>query len=181
MRKKTRNSALLPEASTLAEPLLSKRGRSRQNATASRSPDPLRRILEAARVAEGVTQKALTVLSSRRDPYRLDTDAHHRNGKWAAELLTRFYGRDKQVHWRGLHYSIIMAKTKVRKPDGTIYANTETDWIWLSEQAGKAARWLGYIPFDRIIDKRNTPPLIHRRIKTAPYTFLPTFNETFRT
>ena len=124
-------------------------------------------------MAEGVTQKALTVLSSRRDPYRLDTDAHHRNGKWAAELLTRFYGRDKQVHWRGLHYSIIMAKTKVRKPDGAIYANTETDWIWLSEQAGKAARWLGYIPFDRIIDKRNTPPLIHRRAKTAPYSFLP--------
>lgn len=136
----------------------------------------LRQILEKARTAEGVTQKALTVLSSRRDPYRLDTDAHHRHAKWAAELLTRFYGRDKQVHWRGLHYSIIMAKTKVRKPDGTIYANTESDWIWLNEQAGKAARWLGYIPFDRIIDKRNTPPLIHRRIETAPYTFLPTFN-----
>ena len=69
-----------------------------------------------------------------------------------------------------------MAKTKVLKPDGALYANTETDWIWLSEQAGKAARWLGYIPFDRIIDKRNTPPLIHRQIETAPYTFLPTFN-----
>jgi hypothetical protein len=175
VRNKTRNSALLPEASTLAEPLLSKRGRSRQNATASRSPDPLRRILEAARVAEGVTQKALTVLSSRRDPYRLDTDAHHRDGKWAAELLTRFYARDRQVHWRGLHYSIIMAKTKVRKPDGAIYANTEQDWIWLSEQAGKAARWLGHIAFDRIVDKRNSPPEIYRRAKTEPFSFLPGF------
>ena len=36
------------------------------------------------------------------------------------------------------------------KPDGEIYRNTDDDWMWLSEIAGKAARWLGYIPFERI-------------------------------
>ena len=34
------------------------------------------------------------------------------------------------------------------KPDGSPYTNTEKDWTWLDEKAGKAARWLGYIPFD---------------------------------
>jgi hypothetical protein len=128
----------------------------------------LRKIIEAACEAEGVTQKALTVLAVQHDPYRLDTDTHHRNGRWVAEQLSRFYGPTKQTHWRGLHYSIIMAKTKIRKPDGQVYRNTDEDWIWLSERAGKAARWLGYIPFDRIIDRRNSEPIIHRAEKVEP-------------
>jgi hypothetical protein len=127
----------------------------------------LRRVLEAACESEGVVQKALTVLS-RADPYRLDTDTHHHNGRWLAQQLARFYGSTKPAHWRGLHYSIIMAKVKIRKPGGLIYKNTEEDWIWLSEKAGKAARWLGYIPFDRIIDKRNNAPIIHRVAKIEP-------------
>jgi len=61
-----------------------------------------------------------------------------------------------------------MAKTKIKKPDGAVFANTEEDWIWLSEKAGKAARWLGHIPFDRIIDKRNNPPIIHRQAQVEP-------------
>ena len=128
----------------------------------------LREIIDAACEAEGVTQKALTVLAVQHDPYRLDTDTHHRNGCWIAEQLSRFYGPTKQTHWRGLHYSIIMAKTKIRKPDGQVYRNTDEDWIWLSERAGKAARWLGYIPFDRIIDRRNSEPIIHRAEKVEP-------------
>jgi hypothetical protein len=136
--------------------LLPKQGRGR-----------LREILEAACEAAGVAQKALTVLS-RADPYRLDTDANHRDGRWFAKQLRRFYGPTKKAHWRGVHYSIIMAKVKIRKPDGLIYKNTDEDWEWLSEKAGKAARWLGYIPFDRIIDKRNNAPVIHRAEKIEP-------------
>ena len=50
---------------------------------------------------------------------------------------------------RGLHYILIGQP----KPNGQPYTNTETD-DWLgSEHAAKAARWLGYIPFDRIIDQ----------------------------
>jgi hypothetical protein len=127
----------------------------------------LRKILEAACEAEGVAQSALTVMS-RTDPYRLDTSGHHQNAKWAADQLNRFYGTAKQAHWRGLHYSIIMSKVKVKKPDGTTFQNTEEDWIWLSEKAGKAARWLAYIPFDRIIDKRNAEPVTHRQSYVAP-------------
>jgi hypothetical protein len=37
----------------------------------------------------------------------------------------------------------------VRKPDRTTYLNTDDDWAFLSENAGKKARWLGYVPFER--------------------------------
>ena len=33
-------------------------------------------------------------------------------------------------------------------------------WKWLQDTAAKAARWLGYVPFERIIDNRNDPPLV---------------------
>jgi hypothetical protein len=66
-----------------------------------------------------------------------------------------------------LHYAIVQ-EAKIEKPNGEIYRNTEADWIWLSENAGKAARWLGYIPFERIIDARNAEPIIHRKAKVRP-------------
>src|SRR5690606_5020546 len=51
------------------------------------------------------------------------------------------------------------------------YTNTEEDWTWLAAKAGKAARWLGYVPFDRIVDHRNAEPVIRRfvPIDTEPY------------
>jgi hypothetical protein len=58
------------------------------------------------------------------------------------------------------------------KPDGEIYRNTEKDWLWLSEIAGKAARWLGYIPFERIGDNRNAEPIIHRKARVTPKAFV---------
>jgi hypothetical protein len=116
--------------------------------------------------------KAFTVLSPQIDPYRLDTPAGHRDAKWAGEQLQRFYGPTKQAHWRGLHYAIIMSGRKVKQPDGATYANTDEDWVWLSNTAGKAARWLGYIPFDRIIDQRNSPPIIHRKARVIPQAWL---------
>ena len=38
----------------------------------------------------------------------------------------------------------------------------------MSEIAGKAARWLGYIPFERITDNRNAEPIIHRKARVEP-------------
>ena len=101
------------------------------------------------------------------DPYRLDTPSGHRDGKWAAAQLKRAIGEERRTHWRGLHYAII-ARGNIRKPNGEIYQNTDTDWKWLSEIAGKAARWLGYIPFERITDNRNAEPIIHRKARVAP-------------
>ena len=58
------------------------------------------------------------------------------------------------------------------KPNGEVYRNTDEDWLWLSEAAGKAARWLGYIPFERITDNRNAEPIIHRKARVTPEAFV---------
>jgi len=46
----------------------------------------------------------------------------------------------------------------VKKPDGRVYINDKECWLWLSETAADAARWLRYLPFDRIHDGRNEAP-----------------------
>jgi hypothetical protein len=127
----------------------------------------LRSVLETASSDIKCSLTDLTVLSAQVDPYRLDTASGHRDGEWVAEQL----GSVAEIHWRGLHYMVV-ARGNVRKPNGEIYRNTEADWVWLSEGAGKAARWLGYIPFDRITDNRNSPPIIHRKPAVRPESFI---------
>jgi hypothetical protein len=131
----------------------------------------LRDILEAACDDYDADMNDLTVLSIQIDPYRLDTEAKHRNGKWLAEQLAKFYGPDQRVHWRGLHYAIVQ-DGKIRKPNGELFRNNDSDWNWLCDDAGKAARWLGYIPFERISDQRNAPPIIHRKARVVPQAFI---------
>ena len=50
-----------------------------------RVASPLRARLELACRQSRLSMGNLSALSERRDPYRLDTPAMHRDGKWAAE------------------------------------------------------------------------------------------------
>ena len=129
----------------------------------------LRRVLEDAREESRCNRDALTVLQV--DPYRLDTPANHRDGAWVAEQLERAIGPHRRIHWRGLHYAIV-ALGNVIKPNGETYLNTDEDWHWLSDNAGKAARWLGYVDFERITDNRNSDPIIHRKAEVTPRPWL---------
>jgi hypothetical protein len=123
----------------------------------------LRQQIEAAAVSEGVSMNALTVLAAQRDPYRLDTQAGHKLGQWFTEHVRRLVHPEKDVHLRGFHYLLVSAPRPVLKVDGTPYANTDEDWMWLVDNAAKCARWLGYVPFDRIRDERNEPPELFSR------------------
>jgi hypothetical protein len=100
----------------------------------------------------------LTVLAPQNDPYRVDTDAGHRDGGWLMDTLDEL-GVAGQRHLRGLHY--ILVGGEAVKPNGKRYTNTEEDWNWLGK-AAKAARWLGYVGFNQIIDQRNDEPVIRR-------------------
>jgi hypothetical protein len=131
----------------------------------------LRSVLEIAFEESGFSRSDLTVLSPQVDPYRLDTPSGHRDGKWAAQQLAKGFGKNGRTHWRGLHYSIV-ARGNVKKPDGTTYQNNDADWNWLSANAGKAARWLGYIDFERIKDARNAEPIIHRKARVTPSSWV---------
>lgn len=103
----------------------------------------------------------LTVMAERNDPYRLDTAANHALGQWFAAQVARTLPDDiSTVHLRGLHYRLV-ALGDVRKPNGEVYRNTDKDYAWFGEQAAKAARWLGYVDFERIVDERNAEPEIY--------------------
>ena len=123
---------------------------------------PLRQMLETAAAFEGCALKDLTVLATQHDPFRIDTRARRRDGGWLAEALGDLGLSDQTIHLRGIHYAVIGRP----KPNGLPYTNTDADWTWLNEHAGKAARWLGYVAFEQIIDARNTPPTV--RLFEAP-------------
>jgi hypothetical protein len=117
--------------------------------------------LRAEIEALGGSLKDWTVLSEARDPFRLDTPANHVLGRW---LRDAFEQRQlpRPIHNRRAHYRLLGHP----KPDGKPYDGT--DWQWLSEKVIKAARWLGYIPFNWIEDQRNAAPELHLRTLHDP-------------
>jgi len=132
----------------------------------------LRSVLENASDETGFALGDLTVLSAQVDPYRLDTPAGHRDGEWVAKQLRRaLKSSAAKIHWRGLHYAIV-AQGAVRKPNGEPYLNNDENWTWLVNNAGKSARWLGYIRFEKIVDNRNAAPIIHRKARLTPGAFV---------
>lgn len=114
---------------------------------------PLRAALDEAMAGQG-SMKSLTVLAPQNDPFRVDTPAGHRDGAWLGEIVA---GRTSTavVHLRGLHYMVL----GWTKPNGQPYTNTDADWTWLQNSAAKAARWLGYVAWERIADERNKQPI----------------------
>ena len=124
-------------------------------------------ILRAAQEESGLGLGELTVLSAANDPFRLDTPANHINGRWFLEQMEAcgLMARANPIHNRGIHYAIVSRGNKAKLPSGKPYKNDADCWAFLEDRASKAARWLGYVPFDKIIDARNAAPII--RIKPA--------------
>lgn len=117
----------------------------------------LRNIIDLNSKEYGLPLKDLTVLSSGRDPYRLDTPANHKLGEWLKAACCEVNPENKTTHLRGLHYMLV---GRVDKPNGEQYTNTDENWEWFSSKVAKAARWLGYVEWDLIRDARNAPPQI---------------------
>jgi hypothetical protein len=131
---------------------------------------PLRRQLEAG-AAEAGTMKAVTVLANQNDPYRVDTPAGHRDGEWLAMHADRLRLGDRKIHLRGLHYMFVSAGDVI-KPNGAPYVNDDPNWVWLQDKAADSARWLRYVPFDQIIDKRNSEPIVRIFSPPEPEPFI---------
>jgi len=128
----------------------------------------LRWALKLAAAQNKCTMNDLTVLDKDNDPFRVDTPAGHRDGEWLATLVADLGLGDRTIHLRGLHYAAIGRA----KPDGTPYANNAKEWLWLYTEAAKAARFLGYIPFDQIADHRNAEPVVRIFEEPRPYPFI---------
>ena len=134
------------------------------------SASPLRAALDSVIAEEGCSLKDLTVLAPRNDPFRLDTPARHRDGQWLAGTAAELGLGQRKIHLRGLHY-MILGRTM---PDGSQYVNDADHWEWLQADAAKAARFLGYIPFDQITDQRNAEPVIRIRDHDGVRAYLTT-------
>jgi hypothetical protein len=126
---------------------------------------PLRQALDDAMAETGSSMTDLTVISN--DPFRIDTPARHRDGKWLADLWATLGLGDRKIHNRGLHYAILGQP----KPDGSQYVSDNDSWEYL-EKASKCARWLGYIPFDSITDQRNAAPIVRIFESPDPWPYI---------
>jgi hypothetical protein len=135
-------------------------------------PGALRDVLEDARAFEGCSMKALTVLATQHDPFRLDTPAGHRDGQWFAEVTAELWDDEdpEPKHLRAVHY--VLVSRGVIKPNGLPYLNNDRDWKWMSETAAKAARWLGYVPWRLIVDNRNAEPVTVTRGSLPPEPYI---------
>lgn len=131
--------------------------------------NPLAKTMEIAQASTGLNLGDLTVLALQNDPFRRNTPAGHRDGEWLAVAIDEL-GPDRVLHLRGWHYVFVTASRI--KPDGKPYQNTEDDWDWLQSKVAKAARWLGYVPFEKIVDERNAPPIIRSRSRHEPLSYL---------
>jgi DNA topoisomerase VI subunit B len=118
---------------------------------------PLAVHLAAEAEAEGVKPRDLLVLSPTRDPFN-ETNASRRDAQWFADQVARFKP-DGQVHLRGMYYRILAAGD-VLLPDRSRFVGT-AETSQLIEKAGKYARYLGLVAFDRIVDERAAPPELY--------------------
>src|SRR5262245_6828681 len=98
----------------------------------------------------------LLALAPVNDPFYAGVGARRRNAEWFAAIWGH-HGASG-VHLRRLHYRLISGPS-IRKSDGSVYQNTENDWNGLIA-ASLAARYLGLVPFDGLIDRRNDEPMI---------------------
>lgn len=120
---------------------------------------PLAAVLRAA-MAEtpGRLMTDLMVMSAEKDPYRMDTAAKHRVGQWFAAQVARFVDPAKSIHPRGVFYACVSAGD-VKKPDGDPFENNAANEVFIGE-AASYARWLDYVPFERLIDNKNDKPIV---------------------
>lgn len=108
----------------------------------------------------------LLAMSAGNDPFYMGSPADWRNAEWFEALYARS-GRE-QIHLRGLHYIAvsleIMLPTAIRQNGARTrkYLNTEESWQFLVK-ASSAARWLGLVDFDSIIDNKNEAASIRFR------------------
>jgi hypothetical protein len=117
---------------------------------------PLAETIREAMTETGRSLTDLTVLYVDNDPYRMDTPSGHRVAQWFAALVERFIAPDRNIHPRGVFYACVSAGD-VTLPNGDRFENTAANAKFVTNAAG-LARWLRYVPFERIIDQKNDEP-----------------------
>ena len=107
-----------------------------------------------------VSVRDLLALSPPHDPFYVGSSGDLAKAKWIADIYKQM-GDPEECHIRRMHYWIV-GRAIIVKLDGSVYENTEEDWGYLLGASAKA-RYLGLIPMESIVDRRNPEPVIHVR------------------
>lgn len=106
----------------------------------------------------GIKINDLLALAPKNDPFYVGTPATLTRGHWFAEIFNRAgFSPARPAHLRRVHYWITTNRIPTKLPDGTVYENTEGHWNYIVE-AGKAARYLGLVPLEGVVDAKNPHP-----------------------
>jgi hypothetical protein len=103
----------------------------------------------------------LIALASVNDPFYIGP-TRQRDAEWFAEIWNRF-GLGSGVHIRRIHYRLVSQSPPVQMPDGTTYENTNGCWKALGD-AARDARYLGLVPIEAFVDRRNAEPIVNLTI-----------------
>jgi|SRR5450755_1028792 len=103
--------------------------------------------------------RSLIALSPDTDPYLADRPARLATAQWVAELYARL-NFQPGTHIRRIHYVLVSQPSPVLMVNGKPYENTIRCSAILIDGA-RDARYLGLIPANTIIDRRNPPPTIY--------------------
>lgn len=114
----------------------------------------LKRIAQS----QGVPPSDLLALAPQNDPFYVGAKRQLEKGKWFASIYAAM-GSPERCHIRRVHYWLVTTNA-IPKPNGQPYENTQNDWSLLALSA-KYARYLGLVPIENIVDRRNPDPVIN--------------------
>jgi hypothetical protein len=131
----------------------------------------LERLNEGVRRGERWTvegERGILAMARKNDPFYAGQDWQREQAEWFADLYRRLGFGDRRIHIRFVHYVAsgeepnpeTGEKQQERKPDGTLYENTQGDWSFIQE-ASKHARNMGLVDPRRIVDKRTPRPFLN--------------------
>jgi len=100
-----------------------------------------------------VASRDLVALDPNNDPFYMSgMPAKQRDGRWIAKFWKEVLG-GKTIHPRGINYKLWTTE-QVRPDTKKLYLGTKNDWKF-ARTAITAARYMGLIPYEKIIDNKS--------------------------
>lgn len=115
-------------------------------------------LLKKTAAKSGLSPQELLALAPQNDPFYVGAKRQVEKAKWFEKIYS-LMGNPSNCHIRRVHYWLVTTQA-IPKPNGQPYENTQNDWGLLALSA-KYARYLGLVPIEAIIDRRNPEPTVN--------------------
>ncbi len=124
-------------------------------------------------------ERGLLAMARSNDPFYAGQDSQRERAEWFASLFRRLGFEGRRVHVRFVHYvasgeeknPVSGERVQERRPDGTLYENTEADWDFI-QKASKDARNMGLVDPRNIVDRRTPRPFLFGPETSAPAPYV---------